>query len=168
MITDPHKISNYINNYFSNIGHDLSSSLPPSNVSPLTYLHNSNYHDFVLLDTSSDEIISIIKSLKDSSPGYDGIHIKIIKKTASVLAPVISKLINMSFQYGIFPDTLKTAKVLPLHKGGKRDNVSNYRPISIIPAVSKIYERAMYNRLSDFLSNQNILSDCQFGFRKIF
>ena len=61
---------------------------------------------------------------------------------------------------------LKTAKVTPLHKGGKLDDVSNYRPISVLPALSKIYERVMYDRLDAFLMRSNILTQYQFGFRK--
>ena len=110
--------------------------------------------------------MSIIKSLKLSAPGHDGIHIKVIKITATVLAPMISKLINLSFHRGIFPEKLKLAKVLPLHKGGKSDEASNYRPISVLPVISKIYERAVYDRLDAFLSSNNILTEFQFGFRK--
>ena len=89
-----------------------------------------------------------------------------MKKSVSVLAPVIAKMINISFQTGIFPDKLKIAKVTPIYKGGKEDNITNYRPISILPCFSKIYERVMYNRLVEFLDHNQILTKEQFGFRK--
>ena len=116
--------------------------------SPLSYLTNS-YPDFTPSNTTIEEITAIIKSLEDCSPGCDNIHTKVIKKGISVLAPVISSNINKSFANGIFPDALKIAQIIPIHKEGKKD-VSNYRPISLLPSLSKIYERAMYNKLIEF------------------
>ena len=145
-ITEPKLISAYLNSHFSSIGHKLAISLPASNVSPMSYL-SRNYPDFLPSDTSSEEVSTIIKSLKDSAPGMDGIHIKVLKLTVSVIAPVISNLINMSFRTGIFPTKLKVAKIVPIFKGGNRGDVSNYRPISILNCISKLYERAMSDRL---------------------
>ena len=83
-----------------------------------------------------------------------------------MLAHVISSNINKSFAKGIFPDALKIAKIIPIHKGDKKDVISNYRPISLLPSLSKIYERAIYSRLIEFLTQHIILSDDQYGFRK--
>ena len=133
--------------------------------SPLSYFAIF-YPDFTPSNTTIEKITAIIKSLKDCSPGCDNIHTKVIKKGVSVLAPVISSNINKSFAKGIFPVALKIAKIILIHKGGKKDVVSNYRPISLLPSISKIYERAMYNRLIEFSIQHNILSDDQYGFRK--
>ena len=164
-MTNPAIISDYMNSFFSTIGSNLANDLPTCTVSPSAYL-TGNYPDFIPADTTPDEITAIIKSLKCSAPGLDGIHIKVIKATVCVLAPVISKLINVSFKTGIFPDKLKTTKVIPIFKGGDHHNVSNYRPISILNSLSKIFERAMYDRLITFLDNNEILCKRQFGFRK--
>ena len=75
-------------------------------------------------------------------------------------------LINESFTTGIFPDKLKVAKVIVLHKKGASDNLSNYRPISLLPIFSKIFEKIMYERLYNFLEINEILHPLQFGFRK--
>lgn len=166
-VKDPDKICNHLNCYFATIGSNLAKALPTTNVSPTNYLTN-NYPDFRLLDTSPAEITNIIKSLKDSAPGLDGIHIKVLKLTATLVSPYISKLINLSFHTGIFPSHLKVAKVIPIFKGGNQGDVSNYRPISILTSIGKIFESAMYNRLIEFLDCNNILKDCQFGFRKNF
>ena len=66
---------------------------------------------------------------------------------------------------GIFPDKLKIAKVIPIHKTGSTENVNNYRPISVLPIFSKIFEKCLYNRLLNFLNQCNILSNSQYGFR---
>ena len=66
------------------------------------------------------------------------------------LAPVISDLINSSFDEGIFPDVLKTASMVPIFKYRQRDALLNYRPIATLPSLSKIYERVLFNRLTAF------------------
>jgi hypothetical protein len=67
---------------------------------------------------------------------------------------------------GVFPEGLKYSKVKPLYKKGEKSCISNYRPISLLPAFSKIFEKVMYKRVSDFLNFNNILAGEQFGFRK--
>ena len=69
-------------------------------------------------------------------------------------------------QLDIFPDKLKTAKIIPLHKGGKIDKINNYRPISILSNLSKIFEKVINMRFIDFLKKHNVISDYQFGFRE--
>lgn len=163
--SDPKIISNYMNNYFSCIGSDLSKKIPSCNKSPLSYLPRV-YPEFTLNPTTTEEIENIIKTLRDSAAGYDDIHIRAIKLTASVLSPILSKLINKSFQLGIFPSVFKMSKVTPIFKGGNASNVSDYRPVSVLPSVSKIYEKAMYDRLYSFFQDNNILIQEQYGFRK--
>ena len=77
----------------------------------------------------------------------------------------LKHLINISFAAGIFPEILKDAKVLPLHKGGSKLEENNYRPISLLVIWSKIYESAMSTRVYNFFESCNLLSNCQFGFR---
>lgn len=145
----------------------MSNTLPSCDISPISYITN-DYPHFILEDTSANEIHTIIKSLKESAQGYDEIHIKVIKKAVMVLAPIISKLINLSFHSGVFPEKLNIAKIIPIHKGGRQDDISNYRPISILPAMSKVFETSMNDRLYIFLLKHNILTKTQFGFRKNF
>ena len=78
---------------------------------------------------------------------------------------LLKYLFNLSIVKGIFPDDPKLAKVTPIYKAGNSDNVSNYRPISVLPSFSEILERIMYNCLQKYLKNQNILYDKQFGFQ---
>ena len=85
---------------------------------------------------------------------------------STVLAPHISQLVNLSFHQGIFSDNLKVVKVIPIHKGGRFSDPNNYRPISVLPVLSKIYERAMYDRVVAFLNTNNTATDSQFGFSK--
>ena len=74
-------------------------------------------------------------------------------------------IINSSFRVGIVPSCLKVAKVVPIYKSGQKDQLSNYRPITILPFFSKILEKAVYNRLLKYLEKLNILAMNQYGFR---
>jgi len=85
------------------------------------------------------------------------------------IAPVLCRIINQSFSSGIFPSALKTARVCPVFKSGDRAKVNNYRPISVLPSFSKIFEKLVFNTvefLVSYLEKHSILSDSQYGLRK--
>lgn len=140
IVTDPHTICNEINSYFPPVGEYLDATLPHSDSSPLQCL-NGNFPSIRLSLTTSQEIKDIITELKVFSPGYDGVHAKVIKPGSSVLAPVPSTLINQSFRSGIFPNPLKAAKIVPVHKGGDKLQPSQCRPLSVLSTIGKIIER---------------------------
>ena len=74
-------------------------------------------------------------------------------------------VLNESLRLGVFPEKLKFAKVVPVHKGGDKTLVENYRPISLLTTFSKVFEKVMYSRLYKFLTENGTLNDNQFGFR---
>ena len=78
----------------------------------------------------------------------------------------LCKIINHSFQTGLFPDALKISEVIPIHKGGSTEELNNCRPISLLSIFDKIIEKIMHKRLYEFLQEHNILFQNQFGFRK--
>ena len=90
----------------------------------------------------------------------------LIKESIDIIISPLTCIINVFITSGIVPKQLKIARVIPLIKSGEQDIFTNYRPVSVLPAFSKILERVMYNRLLRFLNNHNILSDNQYGFRK--
>ena len=90
----------------------------------------------------------------------------IIQNTIQTLSSPLSHIINLSLFSGIVPDQLRVSRVIPLFKSGNKSYFSNYRPVSVLPAFSKIFEKVFYNRLSNYLSKFNILCDNQYGFRK--
>ena len=100
-----------------------------------------------------------------SSAGHDDISTQLMKIAISYIAPQLCDIINSSFALGIVPDQMKIAKVYPLFKSGDCSLVINYRPISILPAFSKIIEKLVYKRLMSYLCDHNILYQYQFGFR---
>ena len=82
------------------------------------------------------------------------------------LIPKLTYLINCSFKTGIFPDKWKLANIIPLFKGGNRNTVGNFRPVSLLPLPSKIIEKVVHNRITDFIETHGLLDVNQGGFRK--
>jgi hypothetical protein len=120
-----------------------------------------------IIPVTEREIQSIIYYLKaKDSSGYDGISTKLLKMCNSLISKPHSYNCNKSIQTGVFPDCLKYAIVKPLYKNGDRSNISNYRPISLLPVFSKVLENTIYCRLNQCLSINNILTMEQYGFRK--
>ena len=116
---------------------------------------------------SSNEIIKVVKDLKsNTSPGYDDIDMKVVKKIIIHICQPLSAILNKCLDCGIFPDKLKIARVIPIFKSGSEEVLSNYRPISVLPIFSKIFEKCIYYRLLSFINKYNILTNDQYGFRE--
>uniref|UniRef100_A0A1B0CEF1 Putative tick transposon n=1 Tax=Lutzomyia longipalpis TaxID=7200 RepID=A0A1B0CEF1_LUTLO len=112
------------------------------------------------------EVAFIVKGLKNtSSRGVDGLTAKHFKMCSDYLCAPIAELINISFRDGKFPDILKIARITPIYKSGEKSNLSNYRPISVLPTLAKIFEAAAVNRIIDYVEQNEILSPSQYGFR---
>jgi len=164
--TDKSIIANKFNEYFVNVGPSLANKIPPSDTSYLTYMKGNFTKSFGLVETNANEVISIVKCFNTKpSAGYDDIPNDIMKLSIHFTANMLSKIINKSFHEGQVPDLLKIAKVCPVFKNGDKSLISNYRPISVLPSFSKIFEKIVYNRLMSYLTNSNILINNQFGFR---
>lgn len=115
---------------------------------------------------SQKEVKKAINNLKYSNAmGYDGLSNELIKKIPKIV-PLLTKLFNKSLKEGIFPDSLKIAIVIPIYKKGDKKIVGNYRPISLLPTIAKIFETCIKNYLVNFLENKGYFSENQFGFRQ--
>ena len=110
-----------------------------------------------------EEVYNVLKNLdKSKASGPDNISPRLLKECASQLAPSICLLFNKSVQSGVLPDEWLKANVVPVHKGGSRDDARNYRPVSLLSVVSKVAERCIFNRINPSLQGQ--LHDSQHGF----
>lgn len=164
VIDNPQSIANVFNNYFASVA-------DPDGV--LSFPSDQNYNftipasSMALTPVDEEELIQIVKKFKTKkSCDNNGISVWLLKKCFSNIVAPITNLLNISFNYGVFPAVLKVAKVTPIFKKDDPRQPSNYRPISILPTLSKIYEKAFAVRLQSFLGRFNILSPDQFGFRK--
>lgn len=160
---------NKINRFFTSIGRTLAEDIlsAHSNQQYCTPNINTQLSSFVLLDSDALEVESILMSLdSNSASGWDGIPIKLLKCCKDLLAPILSHLTNLCFNTGEFPQALKRSVVTPVHKGGDTSDVNNYRPISVLTGISKVLEKLLNKRLVSYLTKNEILSNCQYGFRK--
>ena len=168
-ITDPNLIANKFNLFFSNIGTDLAKKIPLCQKPPQTFLNGNYEHSMFFNPVDESEIFNIINNLRNTaSKGHDNIPINIIQNCASELSPILTLINNASLTDGVFPDWFKIAKVIPIFKSGDNKQVANYRLISVLPIFSKITERLLYNRLTEYLNKKLILHSNQFGFRQKF
>ena len=167
IISDPLEIANGFCKYFTNVGPNLASKIPTVNVSFQNFLGPHVKETIFLRPITFLELYKICMSLKvGKAPGVDGIPMQLIKGSFQFISEPLMRIINLSLENGIFPDKLKTAKVIPIYKADDPELFNNYRPISILSNFSKIFERVMYNRLIEFIEKFEILYCYQFGFRK--
>ena len=172
-VFDPVETSNIFKTFFSDIAKNLLSKLP---IAPNRFNKNSvlEYYknlqvtkNFQFSQITDATIFEILKNLDVSkSAGNDNITAIFLKDGAEYLASPIAQLCNLSISTSTFPDNCKSAKVLPLYKKGSKTDPKNYRPISLLPLISKIIEKVIHDQTQSFLDENKILYSFQSGFRK--
>lgn len=167
LITNPLQIANKFNKYFNLVAPNLVSKMQVAKKSHRDYLENCILDSFFIVPTNKEEIIDTINNLNpNKSSGIYDFPIRIIKSISNLIATSLEIIINDSFTNGSFPEELKIQKIIPLHKGGAKLNIANYRPISLLPIFSKIIERLMLVRLNKFLEKNKTIFEHQYGFQK--
>ena len=168
LITNPTEITDSFNKFFTNIGQNLADSI--DNEDPNTFkkfLGNPVLQSFTLCETSAPEVqYQMSKINPKKSTGSDDMPGIFINISAPVVADTLSKLFNLSIREGEYPDILKIAKVIPIYKKGDHTDVNNYRPISILTHLNKIFETIISNQMKSFLNKHNIFYKYQYGFRE--
>ena len=166
-ISSASEMAEAFNCHFANIGHDLAREIPSADTVPESHLISTNA-TFSFKSCSSNEVRKLLEKLETKkSTGLDNLPSKRLKIAAGVLTPCLAFLFNQSISYGIVPTEWKLTRVSPILKKGKRQDVNNYRPISIIPAVAKVFERIIYHQLFKYLKDNDLLVNCQSGFRSL-
>ena len=155
---------NYANSFFINVANNLTAGLQDLDFVPP--LSRPNPSSFVFMHTHTDEVRKVIRSLKNKGNGLYDISVLVLKNNIQVFSDHVSQLYNYSVDTMTFPGLLKNARVVLGHKSGSREEIDNYRPISNLPVLSKIFEKLTLNRLTSFVNKFNLLSECQFGFRE--
>ena len=167
MISDESVISNRFNEFFVNIGPNLANKIPIQNVSPLQFMDDPTVNSIFLSLVTAEEIREILCSLKNGAAGHDEIKASILKSISSYIIDPLAYICNLSLNEGVFPSEVKIANVLPLYKADDPFLFNNYRPVSLLNVLSKVFEKVMYSRVSEFLETFKILDNFQFGFRKL-
>ena len=166
-INDQKEIAEEFCKFFTNVGKKQSNQIGQTATSVAQYLKDKNFNKTLYLQpTDVIEIRQLVLNLKSStSCGYDNLSSKVLKQIIPGIAHPLVTLINRSLSEGIFPDALKTAKVIPVYKNGESDDINNYRPISLLTTLSKIFEKVIFKRIYNFIDSNNLLDPRQFGFR---
>ena len=116
---------------------------------------------------TNEEIYNFVAKLKNKkSVGLDGVNVKIFKAAAQIITPYLKTAYKKCISEDVFPKSMKIAKVVPVFKDGEKNLTSNYRPISILGNLSKIFEKVIHKRLMNSLEKVSILSENQYGFKK--
>ena len=159
IVTDPLQIANEFNHFFQNIGPHLASNInAPQHKSFTDYLDLAQNPEFSFKNVTEVEIHKIIDRLKPkTSVGIDGISVKLLKEIKNIIIKPLTLIVNQSLISGTFPKLLKIAKITPIYKSNDKDSLTNYRPISILPAMSKIFEKVMHIQLHKHLSQLNYI-----------
>ena len=161
------KIVKEFNTYFINIGRTLSDQIQSTH-SSFDYLpqDKKTTSSLVFNPVSEECIANVITKLKNkSSYGYDNISNKLIKSAKNVLIKPLTLIVNQCLHTGIYPSQLKLSRVKPLFKSSDKSKFNNYRPISLLPSLSKIFESVIFDQLLNYFIENNLLRMEQFGFR---
>ncbi len=139
--SDQSLIAEAFNLYFSTIGEQTSQSVPQTHKHYKDYLNHPSINSMYLDQVEPHDIVNIVRNLKPkTSSGHDEISMKLIKLSLHTIILLLTHIINRSLMTGRVPSELKMAKDIPFFKTSENYLVKNYRPVSLLPAISKIYE----------------------------
>ena len=171
-ILDPETTANKFNNFFTSLYKDLDRSDGKSthDCSKLRYFVDSKVPhgtEFHIPHVSASFIQQQLQNLKtNKATGIDDISAKYLKLSASVVSQPLATILNLSITNGIFPDDLKKAKVTPIFKKGEKHDINNYRPISVLPIITGIFERYISTCLIGFLDEHILYCQLLQGYLK--
>ena len=160
------------NNFFTNVPNDVKKELAETMDrfrldKKWTQGETPPPPPFEMRSATTDDIAQIISKLDTTKAiGHDNISALFLRAGQSVLSPIITKIINSCIEQGIFPQTQKIARVIPIHKKGDLKKPGNHRPVSILSSISKVFERYLADRICEHVDEHMLLNNHQSGFRK--
>jgi hypothetical protein len=167
-IDDPHVIACRFNDFFINVGPNLARKIvPPHNLSFNDFLDNEHKTSFKFNQVDKCEVMKIIDTLQSkSSFGTDRISNKLLKYVKNELADALTLIFNQCIAKNCFPNLLKKAKVIPIHKKGDDSILDNYSPISVLNSISKVFEKLLHIQIYTYFKNNDLFYNSQYGFRE--
>ena len=170
LISSPEGLATTMNRFFNNKVLKLRQAIPIINTDPLKVLRETMANRNCSLNfqpVHPDKVLKIIENLKNSkSSGMDYLDTYIIKLVAKDILPAITHILNLSIKDSRFPEPWKRAKVIPLLKKGDPLDPKNYRPVALLPVISKILERAIFQQLITYLNENSLLHPNHHGSRR--
>ena len=159
------EISNKFVEFFSNVAAKLNENLSPPTTLPSTYLPNVTSF-FKFFPFREFECIKLINRIKNTKTDVNFVPVRIFKQICPHIIEPLTKIINKCFTEGVFPDCFKTGRITQIFKSGDPTNPSNYRPITSLPYLSKLFETCLCTRLTSYFEKFSLFSSSQFGFRR--
>lgn len=163
LISQSDEMANAFNDFFCNIGHNLGKDFDCSLPSVEMLMEPNSFS--IPKMTESFVKKEIFKMSSAKATGLDNISVKLLKMTSSVITNILTYIMNFSIENCIVENDWKVARVTPIFKSGDEHTVNNFRPVSVLPIVSKILERHVFNSFYEYLSVNNLITNCQSGFR---
>ena len=169
-VINKHKRSEAFKNFFENVVHQLKRKIITlGNLvwKSQDHLIKKTYKKFSFQYISKIFVEKQIKSLKSNkATGLDNLPTKLLRDSATHISKPITHIVNMSIQHAEVPTAWKAAKIMPVHKSGPTSNVENFRPISVLPVLSKILEKAVHTQILEFLETNDLITNAQYGYRR--
>jgi hypothetical protein len=166
VLTDSTEIANKFNDFFVDIGPKLASKIENTGKRYYEYLGESVKNCMYMKPVVEIDILKIIEKFnQNKSAGHDDVGNFILKRVSPEIVKPLTQIFNLSLSTGIVPHDLKIAKVIPIYKKADPEEFSNYRPVSLLPCLSKILERLVFDKCVQYMDTYKILNDEQFGFR---
>ena len=169
-IDDSVGMANSTNDFFSNVGDKLSKDIPNTENDLLNgdYDVNPSKATFLFTPIEPEQVMKAMGKFKTSQGhGLDQISSFFLKAGIPVRAEPLAELFNLSLSTGVFTDMWKMARIAPIHKADPTVNPLNYRPISVLPVLSRLHEKPVYDQLYDYLISNEMLFSQQSSFRKL-
>ena len=167
--TDNYDMGNLLNEHLSSLPINIQNPMHRNSASA----HFSNYltnvsplRSFFFSPVSALDVQKIIEGFKSKSSHINTYSVKILKYLSNLISPILSELINKSLMTGTFPGLFKHARVTPIFKSGCRKDPNNYRPISVLPVLSKVFEKVTCVQVYRYFEHFNFFTNAQFGFRE--
>lgn len=160
-------LADAFNSVFAHQSNDSNDQSVQQQVRGEHFIGNSSPGSLFFAPVNCAEVFSYLHSMKNSkTKDADGIQTGPVKYVLDIITPVVTHIYNLILSSGVFPKMMQIARVVPIYKNGDKNNLNNYRPISVLPVFSKVIEKIMHSRIISYLNKYNLLQNFQHGFRK--
>ena len=160
------QMANYFNGFFTDIASRLTTNLPQG----MNYEYFRGLpliaESFFFQPTDMNEVVNILRSIPNKGNSLTDLKPSVLLLVSNTVGPLIAHIYNLGIFKGVYPDLLKVGRVVPVFKSGEATKVNNYRPITILSTINKVFETLSHVRMMKFIDRYGILSHLQYGFRK--
>ena len=166
-IADNNEIVEAFNEHFAAIGEKLAAQIENTSINPVDAINKANTK-FKFKSIEVCQIITIIKKLANGKAvGTHSLPNRSLKEGVELIAPSLCAIFSCAVYTQTYPPDLNIVKVSAIFKSGEKEDLNNYRPISVIPTLARLFERLICNQIYDYLTNNNLLNSKQYGFRSL-